>query len=225
MTDYTDAQLKLIEKHRDFNVHDTWYDFTIDQFVEECNKLKFDVSVEDVQFSGFWSQGDGASFTFTSYGLNAVLDGCVEFLKEHVDPPADTGGYLSALWSFATNFLATFEKYRLLGEDFMDNVMYDCHIQAERTGYHYSHSRTVTTQFTDNVAADYEDIATESGFYESCREFGIDGFIEDIADALYHDLEAEHEYQTSDDAVWEALEANGIEVEEEDDEEELCEAA
>jgi len=63
MTEYTPAQRKLIEKHRDWNVDHDWYDCTIGDFCEVAKSFGIDVERKDVQFSGFWSQGDGACFT------------------------------------------------------------------------------------------------------------------------------------------------------------------
>src|SRR5678815_5154732 len=44
--------------------HVGWYEFTIEDFCDNiCPHFGLDVSYKDVAFSGFWSQGDGASFT------------------------------------------------------------------------------------------------------------------------------------------------------------------
>jgi len=54
---------RIWEKHSDINVnYDGWYDFTIENFCERVEKIGFDVTTEEIQFSGFYSQGDGASF-------------------------------------------------------------------------------------------------------------------------------------------------------------------
>ena len=44
--------------------HDGWYEDIIVDFCDNiCPHLGLDVSYKDVEFTGFWSQGDGASFT------------------------------------------------------------------------------------------------------------------------------------------------------------------
>lgn len=48
-----------------------WWDSVYDDFINIAGILGFDV--QDIQFSGFWSQGDGASFT----GNYAYKKGCV----------------------------------------------------------------------------------------------------------------------------------------------------
>lgn len=52
---------KLLEKYRSFNVEHKWYDYIEAEFKEDSGKLGY----EDIEinFSGFWNQGDGASFT------------------------------------------------------------------------------------------------------------------------------------------------------------------
>jgi len=51
---------KLLERHRDINVHDEWCESTYEQFKQES--LEVGIDVERMYFSGFWSQGDGACF-------------------------------------------------------------------------------------------------------------------------------------------------------------------
>jgi hypothetical protein len=61
MTKYSEA---FINKHRDFNVNHDWWDSTYDDFRQICEILGVDPNTRrdpDVRFSGFWSQGDGAS--------------------------------------------------------------------------------------------------------------------------------------------------------------------
>jgi hypothetical protein len=56
------AKAKAIESNRDINVdHEDWADPIIEGFVEDMEG--FGVSDVEVEYSGFWSQGDGASFT------------------------------------------------------------------------------------------------------------------------------------------------------------------
>ena len=59
----TDEQKQaLIEQYRDFNVeHIEWWDCVYDDFT--CDMAAKGIHVGDMRFSGFWSQGDGASFT------------------------------------------------------------------------------------------------------------------------------------------------------------------
>lgn len=56
------TQKKIVEKHRDINVkYDSWYEGTIGWWKEKLEPMGYyDVNIS---FSGFWSQGDGASYT------------------------------------------------------------------------------------------------------------------------------------------------------------------
>lgn len=55
------AQEKVLEKFRYINVEDDWYQPIYDQFREEVQE-GYGISVDEMNFSGFYSQGDGASF-------------------------------------------------------------------------------------------------------------------------------------------------------------------
>jgi len=54
---------RILEKYRDINTDYDWYVFSVEDFCERVKKIGFNIDSEDVQFTGFWSQGDGASFT------------------------------------------------------------------------------------------------------------------------------------------------------------------
>ena len=70
------AKEVAIENHRDVNTHDGWWEPIFEGFTEDANEAGFDVG--DIYFSGFWSQGDGAMFEYTTLGdtlLNEFIDG------------------------------------------------------------------------------------------------------------------------------------------------------
>ena len=58
-----DVQASTIEKNRDTNVFSgsNWYESVLDWWKEKLEIIGFEDA--DIRFSGFWSQGDGASFT------------------------------------------------------------------------------------------------------------------------------------------------------------------
>lgn len=51
---------ELIDKHREINIHDEWYEHEYADFTAAMEEIG--VHVERIYFSGFWSQGDGACF-------------------------------------------------------------------------------------------------------------------------------------------------------------------
>jgi len=57
------TQQKIIERHRDINVDHDWWEFVYDDVKEIGAKLG--VTIDNIYFAGFWSQGDGACFVGT----------------------------------------------------------------------------------------------------------------------------------------------------------------
>lgn len=55
-----EAKQKALECLNDLNVDHDWWDFVYDD-AKEIGKL-LGIDIEDIYFSGFWSQGDGAQF-------------------------------------------------------------------------------------------------------------------------------------------------------------------
>lgn len=56
-----DQQVKATENLRDINTDYDWYRFELEDYCEDLDKQGFEDA--EITFSGFWSQGDGASFT------------------------------------------------------------------------------------------------------------------------------------------------------------------
>lgn len=69
------AKEVAIENHRDVNTRDGWWEPIFEGITEEAEQAGF--KVESIYFSGFWSQGDGAMFEYTTVGdtlLNKFVD-------------------------------------------------------------------------------------------------------------------------------------------------------
>jgi hypothetical protein len=63
---------KFLNEHRDINVDwPDWHDYTLEMWTEKLETLGF-IDVE-IQYSGFWSKGDGASFTARAIDLETWL--------------------------------------------------------------------------------------------------------------------------------------------------------
>jgi len=55
---------KIINKHQLINVeYNGWCNSILEEFCEKVESFGFNVDVDDINYSGFWTQGDGASFT------------------------------------------------------------------------------------------------------------------------------------------------------------------
>lgn len=73
-----DVRQSVLETYCEVNVHDTWYDPIYEGIRERTKEVGFEI--KDIFFSGFWSQGDGAMFTYT--GLDKkLLDKAVDSLS------------------------------------------------------------------------------------------------------------------------------------------------
>jgi hypothetical protein len=186
---------KLIEKHRHINVEG--YDWFTHLYEDNKHRLlSRGFTVENTHFSGFWSQGDGACFT-------GVVHDMAQFMRAE---------------DLAEHFPLTFALAK------HDGV-------SARVGHLglYYHERSVdydfyAATFADVHPGDHDALELFFDVWDDVVEQERDGFEEAVKDALrshmrllYDALEEEYDYLTSDDAVREALEANDIFDEEEDD--------
>jgi len=61
----------ILQNLSDINTYMDWYDDIINDLKEELEKIGLTDS--EIQFTGFWSQGDGASFTCTCFDIGKLL--------------------------------------------------------------------------------------------------------------------------------------------------------
>jgi hypothetical protein len=163
-----------------------WWDSTYEDFLAIADILGFSIDPKNVQFSGFWSQGDGASFR----GRYQYAPGWKAKLKAYA--PLD-----KELQSIGDALQAAQKRYFYgiaadIGDShrgfFMSCEPWNCRVSRDG-GY--------SSEETDDTAR--EDIL------EAAR---------DLAYWLYNRLESEHEYLTSDESVDETIRANGYEFDE-----------
>jgi len=58
------AQAKAFKRYRNYFIEDSfWYVTKFEYFTELCNSIGVFIDRNGISFSGFWSQGDGSSFT------------------------------------------------------------------------------------------------------------------------------------------------------------------
>ncbi len=190
-----EARNNAIQHCREFNVNHDWFEFVYEKYVTFLKMIGADCELtpvktwEDktiwkpsIQFSGFGSQGDGASFE-CNYSFKA---GAVEAIK------SEFGGESGAeLVEFAKrlNRIQRRVFYRA-----------ECKI---RTRGDYNHSGTM--QIDLMLLGEY---AQET--YMDCED-NLRQVFRDIADSLYRDLENAYEYLTSDESVIECIDANEYE--------------
>lgn len=218
---YTPAQLALIEQHRHWNVdHGTdWWDTTYDDFVDVAKAFGFDIDKDDIQFSGFWSQGDGASFVFGYVNADDTITAYLKTKesKEYGDLDEATG-YVKAFADIGALLLDAFDPYvHTCPEGKLCAQAYA--FKNERISHHYSHARTCRVsaewEYDENNldGEDEQQLArvanTLTPKVETLRT-DLDDAVEAVANALYKTLEEEYDYLTTNDAVWDSLEANDM---------------
>lgn len=171
------------------------YDFVIEEFIQDIKPYVIDV---DVEWSGFWSQGDGASFT-----------GSVDILKVLDLIDTDNEHYLyrelmraDELWKTAT-VTRSHSRYSHEMKMQLDNV-----------------DTTICSRYVPKGPLKGLDLTgeTEEGEMQevisACVDAGSAAVLEwcrDKARELYRKLEQEYEYQTSREMFIEWAEANEVE--------------
>lgn len=164
-----------------------WWENTIEDAVQCLRLLGFiDLEPKDVMFSGFSSQGDGASFTGAWHSLSCDVAG----LREH----APTSKYNTPLRALADEIEDILRPLRAVDAH--------CVTTITRRSHAYAHERTVEMETTYYDAADAEMLASRS------TDEAIDDWCRDCMRWIYQQLEAEYEYLTGDEAVTETLKAN-----------------
>jgi hypothetical protein len=188
---------KLIDKYRDINVDvNAWWECVYDDFKEDMAKIG--IRVDQIYFSGFWSQGDGACF-----------EGCVTNWELFINSLGHSNPHLIAVadghWTFSSK-----HKHN--------------HYYHENTVYFFDDSISLPSGADDDEWAHYNLDAEETlrkavALAQLAQFQGIEADFKEAFKnhmrTLYRRLEEEYEYRTSDDAVWETLEANDLITEEE----------
>lgn len=151
----------------EIHLWDDWWEFVIDDFLVVLAAAGVSAEAKDINFTGFHSQGDGASFTGNFYLNKVDGDKLKEMLPEH--------------------------HHYYIVEPLVELAKEHPKIQGRigRIGRHYSHSNTMTI---DEYSSDegYCDEFTEKFEGDEDRLLQI---FRNLADYLYSQLEDEYEYQ------------------------------
>ena len=175
--------------------HDDWWDGVFEDAVRMGALLGIQISTThhvssrkghpdyqttDIFFSGFWSQGDGASFE----GAYAFVPGASAAIR--AEAPKD-----KTLHRIADQFSLLQATRRLLGlEPFSATI---------KTTGGYCHSGTM------DVTVNSEDDDDEHNEVGEDLEDQVTQLMRDFADWIYNQLETEHDHLTSDEVVDEQL--------------------
>ena len=177
---------KVLENYRDFNVDfDDWHDFTLDNWKEKLESCGF--YQPEINYSGFWNQGDGASFTCYRVDIPVFL----EKFSDEIDLTEKQKKLL----------LALLKDYYVFGFD------------VKRRTHHYCHENTVYVDSEDCLYnfTGYNRLYT---FLESAMQKIENAIAEKVIEfscQIYRELEKEYYYLTSEEAVFESLRCNDYE--------------
>lgn len=173
------VQQRILDKHYDINTDHGWWKYTYDD-AKNIGEL-MGIEIENIYFSGFSSQGDGACFE----GYYRYKKGSVKEVKAYA--PTD-------------------ERLHRIAErlhDLQKGHFYGLTANVKQYG-HYSHEYCTEIDVSKN--GDY--LSTERE-YEAEKEL-ID-ILRDYMRWIYRQLEAEYYFQTSKEAIIETLKANEYE--------------
>lgn len=177
-----------------------WWDDVYEMAKEEGTQLGF--LIDDISFSGFWSQGDGASWKgFVNLRVWVDSDACTlndrekmflktafeQYLASHTIDITNTSNYCHS----GTMVQRGFEVYRA---------------EACAEIQHGVYAGMSEEAFVDELAGMQNGIENE--VLQSARYF---------ADKIYRDLEEEYESITSEEAFADFCEANDVNFDEEGD--------
>lgn len=174
-------QEKILDKHRYDEIrYFEWWDFVYESFKEDMKDVG--IEVEDMYFSGFASQGDGACFAGKIYDWDLFLKDQPKYTKL-LSVKNDLVFFCRHSGHYYHEYCTVFWEEINLGNEFnrtTERLQYDaCEIRNE-----------AMFKLFDDFVKD----ATEQ-FRSHMRD-------------LYKRLEEEHDYLTSDEAVLERLHAN-----------------
>ena len=170
-----------------------WYEGVFDMVKEAGVKLGFEI--EHIYFSGFWSQGDGASWV----------------------------GNVDVATFIRQNYDLTEPKYNILLA-LIENSWCGHNAVIRRSG-HYCHENTMYVSGTIELMSPFEEDTIDKGVYQGAKVYDlydavkdeVDDLEKDVLDAarsyacdIYTKLEEEYEYLKSEEQYIEYCECNDV---------------
>lgn len=162
-----DAKEKVLERYRDWNVSDEYWYEHFNDFLKEDLK-EFGLLFDSFSFSGFFSQGDGASIRYS-------ISDTFKFIR-HLMPDKKDSKLINRLEEWA-----------------VDGIDHDRETQRRRDFYYYDDYCAV--EF--NLYGANQPLPRLSDFVERLNKASTE-FHKDLCRKLYRDLQREYDYQTSD---------------------------
>jgi hypothetical protein len=210
------VQAKVIHNNNDLNTIADWWSF--DDFNNIAEKLGFAISNEgdDIFFSGFSSQGDGACFNASFTGNNNHAALITEYVPnderligfgEYLDNAYNTliNGLVNQLVSNGVSSLVEEFTNRVTNEGFKG-----LHTYVVDNRYSHENTRKITG-WMDDLCADFIDNEVYSGdCYNLIKDYiaDVESVRYSLCKWLYKSLNDEYDYLTSDEAIREIIIAN-----------------
>lgn len=181
-------QNELIDKYWDINVDHDWWEYTYGEF--KLDMLQKGITVNDIFFTGFYSQGDGACFT-------GIIDMKV-FLKVHNLEQEFMG---ATFFAGLGELYANIEKHRT-SRYCHENAAY---VDLQEDTYNNYDEEDLRYQVYGQMASILNDEwgRLETEVTDICR-----GYMQD----LYKQLQKEYDALTSKEAIWETIVLNDLHV-------------
>lgn len=198
---------KMLDKHRYIMVDDIdWYDCIIDDFVADMADMGATIKPDDIRFSGFCSQGDGACWTgwVDVYRLidkgHIVIDPddlpythkLVSIVKAWINPETYLGYNARVVLYCKSNYCH--DGTMAIDDMPIDSFSYLGRAANNSDGF-YSEAQRIQLELADKYLMEE---------LEQVREMVLE-WARGTARDLYRKLEAEYYYLTSDEAVLEFL--------------------
>lgn len=175
----------VLEKNRDINVDNNyWFDDTLETWKERLREYGF--IDPDIRFSGFWTQGDGASFT----SKDVYLDLYLKAFRPTAYSDRQIKLFLDLIRSYDVVEFYVVRRDNRYVHEYTTSVWYDEYLDKFNR---CPRLQRFLIQFIEYLRAYMQDK------------------IEELNREIYKDLNDEYGYLESDEAVMEALEANGYE--------------
>jgi hypothetical protein len=175
---------ELIEKYRDINVEHDWWEWVYADFTCEMNKVG--VSVDEINFRGFWSQGDHATF---SCSMRSSVETFIESHNLHEQ--------YNAIYKLSSQGGVVIHKK-------LDRYS---EVECEPWGYYDA--------CEDEDMNEFYKVQYQEEVDTTYTEFDKDviKILEGYEDDLYRQLEREYDSLTSDEVVWETIVGNELDEE------------
>lgn len=183
-----EAKTKAINSERNSDNLEYYYSGEVEYYQDVLKHIGF-TNVE-ISFSGFYSQGDGASFT-ADYDSSLIN---LDELKNHN----------TEIYSLMARIDSVFGASGLTSDNRIT-------ANVKRISHHYSHHNTVAIDdiaINDIEWGDYDSEDDKHNKAFEAIENYLDSLKDDLCHIIYNSLEREYEYQTSDEYIAELLTIN-----------------